>query len=195
MEPGPAQRFRDILADLSRIPDPAERALQAHELQEAAKASAAHLRAVLGESVVELRNRMSLAQIAQMLGVSVQRISQIATGKHGAARPRPTLIYAFRVLGDQPGHWHGEPGALPEGHYQTGRIDFNPGPDPSPYTGTTLEVRYGPVPDDGLPAYLQGYTTVNGMRIRATATVQAELFREPGLAWPSAGLARRASSS
>lgn len=26
-----------------------------------------------------------------------------------------------------------------------------------------------PLPDDGLPAYLQGYTTVNGMRIRATA--------------------------
>ena len=99
------------------------------------------------------------------------------------------------MLGDRPGHWHGEPGALPEGRYQTGQIDFNPGPNPSPYAGTTLEVRYGPVPDDGLPAYLQGYTTVNGMRIRATATVQGELFREPGLAWPSAGLARLASSS
>jgi hypothetical protein len=181
MELSPVQRFRDILADLGRIPDPAERAVQAHELQEAAKASAAHLRAVLGESVAELRNWMSLAQIAQMLGVSVQRTSQIATGKHGVARPRPTLIYAFRVLGDRPDHWHGEPGALPEGLYQTGQIDFNPGPNPSPYGGTTLEVRYGPVPDDGLPAYLQGYTTVNGMRIRATATVQGELFREPGL--------------
>lgn len=185
MEPSPAQRFRDILADLGQIPDPAERAVQAHELQEATKASAAHLRAVLGESVAELRNRKSLAQIAQMLGVSVQRTSQIATGKHGADRPRPTLIYAFRLVGDRPGRWHGEPGALPEGSYQTGRIDFNPGPNPSPYAGTTLEVRYGQVPDDGLPAYLQGYTTVNGMRIRATATVQGELFRDPGLA-PSA---------
>jgi hypothetical protein len=161
------------------------RSAQAHELQEAAKASAAYMRAVVGESVAELRNRMSLAQIAQILGVSVQRTSQIATGKHGAARPRPTLIYAFRVVGDRPGRWHGEPGALPEGRYQTGRIGFNPGPNPSPYAGTTLEVRYGPVPDDGLPAYLQGYTTVNGMRIRATATVQGEPFREPGLA-PSA---------
>jgi predicted XRE-type DNA-binding protein len=179
MEPSPAQRFRDILADLGRIPDPAERAVQAHELQEAAKASASHLRAVLGGSVAELRNRMSLAQIAEMLGVSVQRISQIATGKHGTARPRPNLIYAFQVLGER--RWHGEPSALPEGGYQSGRIDFNPGPNPSPYAGMTLEVRYGPVPDDGLPAYLQGYTTVNGIRMRATAAVQGELFREPGL--------------
>ena len=184
VEPSPAQRFRDILADLARIPDPAERAVQAHELQEAAKASAAHLRAVLGGSVAELRNRMSLAQVAELLGVSVQRTSQIATGKHGAARPRPSLIYAFRVLGERPGRWHGDPGALPEGGYQAGRIGFNPGPNPSPYAGSTLEVRYGPVPDDGLPAYLQGYTTVNGMRIRATASVQAELFREPGLGRP-----------
>jgi hypothetical protein len=37
-----------------------------------------------------------------------------------------------------------------------------------------------PVPDDG-PAYLQGYTTVNGMRIRATAIVQEELFRDPSI--------------
>ena len=132
MEPSPAQRFRDILADLGRIPDPAERAVQAHELQEAAKASASHLRAVLGGSVAELRNRMSLAQIAEMLGVSVQRTSQIATGKHGTARHRPSLIYAFRVLGNQLGGWHGEPGALPEGGYQSGRIDFNPGPNPTP---------------------------------------------------------------
>ena len=34
---------------------------------------------------------MGLAQIAELLGVSVQRISQIATGKHGTARPRPSL--------------------------------------------------------------------------------------------------------
>ncbi len=146
--------------------------------------STAHLRAVLGGSVAELRDWMSLAQIAEMLGVSVQRTSQIATGKHGAARPRPSLIYAFRILGERAERWHGEPGALPEGSYQAGRIDFNPGPNPSPYAGATLEVRYGPVPDDGLPAYLQGYTTVNGMRIRATAAVQGELFREPGLAPP-----------
>jgi hypothetical protein len=181
VELGPAERFREILTDLGQIPDPAERAVRAHELQEAAKAATAHLRAVLEGSVAELRDRMSLAQIAEMLGVSVQRTSQIATGKHGAARLRPSLIYAFRILDEQPKHWHGEPDALPKGSYQIGRINFNPGPNPSPYAGTTLEVRYGPVPDDRLPAYLQGYTTVNGTRIRATAAVQGELFREPDI--------------
>jgi transcriptional regulator with XRE-family HTH domain len=179
MKQTPAQRFREALADLGRVTNPAERAVQAHQLQEATRASAPHLRALVEAAVAELRSRMSLAEIAEMLGVSVQRISQIATGKHGAARPRPSLIYAFRVLGDRPGRWYGEPEALPEDSYQTSTIDFNPGPNPSPYAGSRLEVRYGPVPDDGLPAYLQGYTTVNGMRIRATAIVQGELFREP----------------
>jgi hypothetical protein len=116
-----------------------------------------------------------------MLGVSVQRTSQIATGKHGADRQRPSMIYAFRVLGERLGRWHGDPAALPEGSYQTGRIDFHPGSNPSPYADRALEVRYGPVPDDGLPAYLHGYTTVNGIRIRATAAIQGELFREPGI--------------
>ncbi len=165
-----------------------ERAIQGHELQEAMKASAAHVRAVVDEAVAELRGGMTLAQIAELLGVSVQRISQIATGKHGAARPRPSLIYAFRVLGEEPGRWHGEPGALPHGSYSTGTIDFNPGTNPSPFAGKTLELRYGPVPDDGLPSYLQGYTTVNGWRMRPTGIVQEELF--PG----SAQTHRRAGS-
>jgi len=180
VEQTPAQRFREALTDLGQVTDPAERAVQAHQLQEATRASAAHLRAIIEAAVAELRTRMSLAQIAELLGVSMQRISQIATGKHGTARPRPSLVYAFRVLDDQPGPWHGQPDALPKGSYETGTIDFNPGPNPSPYTGSTLEVRYGPVPDDGLPAYLHGYTTVNGMRIRPTAIIQEELFREPG---------------
>jgi hypothetical protein len=176
-----AQRFHEALADLSRITDPAERAVQAHQLQEATRASAAHLRAIVETSVVELRSGMSLAQTSELLGVSMQRISQIATGKHGTDRSRPSLIYSFRVVGDQPGPWHGQPEALPAGSYQTSTIDFNPGPNPSPYAGSTLEVRYGPVADDGLPAYLQGYTTVDGMRIRGTAIVQDELFNESGI--------------
>jgi hypothetical protein len=175
MEPTPAQRFRDALTALGTITDPGERAVRGHELQEAVKASAAWLRTVVDESVAELREGMTLAQIAEMLGVSVQRTSQIATGKHGTARPRPSLIYAFRVLDGPPGQWHGEPGALPEGGYATGTISFNPH-NPSPFAGRTLEVRYGPVPDDGLPAYLQGYTTVNGRSIRPTAAVQDLLF-------------------
>src|SRR5207249_4679232 len=109
MKQTPAQRFREALADLGRVTNPAERAVQAHQLQEATRASAPHLRALVEAAVAELRSRMSLAEIAEMLGVSVQRISQIATAKHGAARPRPSLIYAFRVLGYRPGRWYGEP--------------------------------------------------------------------------------------
>jgi hypothetical protein len=175
MEPAPAQQFADTLSALSRIADPAERAVRGHELQEAIKASTAWLRAVVDESVAELRGSMSLAQIAELLGVSVQRVSQIATGKHGAARPRPSLIYAFRMLDGLPGQWYGEPGALPEGNYATGTINFNPR-NPSPFAGRTLQVRYGPVPDDGLPSYLHGYTTVNGRSMRPTAAVQDLLF-------------------
>ena len=176
MEPTPAQQFRDALSALDRITDPAERALRGHELQEAVKASAVWLRGVVDGSVAELREGMSLAQIAEKLGVSVQRISQIATGTHGAARPRPSLIYAFRVVGDPASQWHGEPGALTQG-YGTGIITFRPhNLNPSPFAGKTLEVRYGPVPDDGLPAYLQGYTTVNGRSMRPTAIVQDLLF-------------------
>jgi transcriptional regulator with XRE-family HTH domain len=176
VEPTPTQRFREALTALGDITDPGERAVRGHELQEAVKASAAWLRTVVDESVAELREGMTLAQIAEMLGVSVQRTSQIATGKHGTARPRPSLIYAFRVLDSPPGQWHGEPGALPEGSYATGTINFSNPHNPSPFAGRTLEVRYGPVPDDGLPAYLQGYTTVNGRSIRPTAAVQDLLF-------------------
>lgn len=56
-------------------------------------------------------------------------------------------------------------------------LTFRPyNPDPSPFAGKTLEVRYGPVPDDGLSAYLQGYTRVNGRSMRPTAIVQDLLF-------------------
>ena len=185
MEPTPTQRFREALSALGGIADPGERAVRGHELQQAMKASAAHVRATVDEAVAELRSGMSLAQIAELLGVSVQRISQIAASKHGTARPWPSLIYAFRVLGGEPGPWHGEPKALPEGSFITGTIDFNPA-TPGPFSGKTLEVRYGPVADDGLPTYLQGYTTVNGRSMRATALVQDVLFGT-SLAgtWPS----------
>jgi transcriptional regulator with XRE-family HTH domain len=176
MEPTPAQQYRDALSTLDRITDPAERAVRGHELQEAVKASAIWLRGIVDGSVAELREAMSLAQIAERLGVSVQRISQIATGKHGAARPRPSLIYAFRVAGEPTGQWYGEPGALTKG-YGTGTVNFRPhSTNPSPFAGKILEVRYGPVPDDGLPAYLQSYTTVNGRNMRPTAIVQDLLF-------------------
>jgi hypothetical protein len=55
-------------------------------------------------------------------------------------RPPEAVIYAFRTA-DEPGApWHGPPDALPDGHYQTGTIDFNPAA-PRPYSGRALELR------------------------------------------------------
>ncbi len=58
---------------------------------------------------------------------------------------------------------------------RTGRIDFNPA-IPRPYSGRTLELRYGPVEAEVAPAYLRAYVLVNGRRIPATAAVQQKLF-------------------
>jgi hypothetical protein len=111
-----------------------------------------------------------------MLGVTVQRVSQMASGKHGTARPRPTLIYAFRIRDTSPpGSWQGEPDAL-KSDYGTAVIGFYPDSGNTAFAGHELEIRFGQVPDDRLPSFLQGYTTVNGIRMRPTAIVQDLLF-------------------
>ena len=90
--------------------------------------------------------------------------------------PGLTLIYAFRVHdADPPGSWHGEPNALNNG-YGTAVIGFYPNNGKTVLAGDELEIRYGQVPDDQLPSFLQGYTTVNGVRMRPTALVQDLLF-------------------
>jgi hypothetical protein len=77
---------------------------------------------------------------------------------------------------DEPGApWHGVPDALPAGQYQTGRIDFNPAA-PRPYSGRTLELRYGPADIPVMEPHLRAYALVNGRRIAPTAAVQVELF-------------------
>jgi hypothetical protein len=174
----PAQRYQDALNALSRITDPAERASEGHRLQEAIQASTQWLRGTVDQSVAELRDRhrRPLSEIAQSLGVTVQRVSQMASGKHGTARPGPTLIYAFRIHdAGPPGSWQGEPDALKSG-YGTAVIGFYPDRGNSEFAGHELEIRFGQVPDDRLPSFLQGYTTVNGVRMRPTAVVQDLLF-------------------
>ncbi|MGH3225208.1 MAG: hypothetical protein ACRDPY_42090 [Streptosporangiaceae bacterium] len=178
MKDTPVQRYQDALTALCRIADPADRAREGHRLQEAIQASTQWLRGTVDRSVAELRDqhRKPLHEIAQMLGVTVQRISQMANSKHGAARPGPTLIYAFRVRDtDPPGSWQGEPDALTSG-YGTAVIGFYPNGGNPVFVGHELDIRYGQVPDDRLPSFLQGYTTVNGVRMRPTALVQDLLF-------------------
>jgi transcriptional regulator with XRE-family HTH domain len=178
MKNTPVQRYQDALTALSRIADPAERAREGHRLQDAIAASTQWLRGTVDRSVAELRDqrRKPLHEIAQMLGVTVQRVSQMANGKHGAGHDGPTLIYAFRVCDTSPpGSWHGEPGALESG-YGAAVIPFYPDNGNTAFAGHELEIRYGQVADDRLPSFLQGYTTVNGVRMRPTAVVQDLLF-------------------
>ena len=85
------------------------------------------------------------------------------------------VIYAFREAGRADAPWHGDPDALPDGRFRTGSIDFNPAM-PRPFSGCTLELRYGPVAADIMPAYLRAYALVNGRRIAPTAAIQNELF-------------------
>jgi hypothetical protein len=85
------------------------------------------------------------------------------------------MIYAFRAADEKDAPWHGDHDALADGQFRTGRIDFNPAM-PRPYSGRTLELRYGPVEAEVAPSYLRAYAHVNGRRIPATAAVQQELF-------------------
>ena len=90
-------------------------------------------------------------------------------------RPPEAVIYAFRAA-DEPGApWHGAPGALPDGQYETGMIDFNPAAQ-RPYSGHRLDVRYGPADIPVMEPHLRAYALVNGRRVAPTATVQIELF-------------------
>lgn len=177
MKNTPAQRYQEALTALSRIADPAERAQEGHRLQEAIQASSQWLRGTVDRSVAEMRDhRKPLHEIAQMLGVTVQRVSQMANSKHGVGHDGPTLIYAFRVHDtNPPGSWQGEPEAVGSG-YGTAVIEFYPNSGNTVFAGHELEIRFGQVPDDRLPSFLQGYTTVNGVRMRPTALVQDLLF-------------------
>jgi hypothetical protein len=173
----PAEHLIAAVAALATIPDPAERAQRGHELQDAMKASAPRVRALTDAAVRQQRDAGApLAQIAAHLGLSVQRVSQMATGKHnGTVRPSPPLIYAFRIADEPDSPWIGPPDVLPTDNYETGFIDFAPAAVRNRFAGHRLEVRYGPVADDGLhPAH--AYTTVNGRRVRATAALQEFLL-------------------
>lgn len=163
----PAERLLDAVAALEAISDPKERAKQGHDLQEAMKATPARIRAATDTAVAELRETKSLTEVAELLGVGVKRVSQMATGKHGQGRRPPSLVYAARYLDDDTNTWHGEPDALPLDQTKTGTLDA---------AGRWLEVRYGPVTEQRPPSQYT-YVTVNGTRLRPTATIQ-HLFTE-----------------
>jgi hypothetical protein len=91
------------------------------------------------------------------------------------ARQPGVRIYAFRAADGKGAPWHGDPDALSAGQFETGQIDFNPAAQ-RPYSGRTLELRYGPADIPVMEPYLRAYALVNGRRIAVTEAVQIELF-------------------
>lgn len=90
MDQTPAGHFAAALSALDGIADPCERAVQGHELQRAMQAATPRIRATVDGAVAALRPGVTLAQIATLLGVSVQRAGQIATSRHHSAKPQRT---------------------------------------------------------------------------------------------------------
>lgn len=119
------------------------------------------------------RRGVSWREIAWRRGLgSAQRAQQ--RFQH-LTRRASFLIYAFRIAGLDTEPWHGEFDALPKGSYETGVINFMP-ERTGPYSGRTLEVRYGDIGDDGMEPYLRAYAMVNYRRIGLRADIQHELF-------------------
>jgi hypothetical protein len=124
--------------------------------------------------IARLRERgVSWREIAHHRGLQTAQAAQQRYER--LTRPPEAVIYAFRAA-DEPGApWHGAPDALPAGQYLTGTIDFNPAA-PRPYSGRTLELRYGPVGIPVMEPHLRAYALVNGRRVATSAAVQIALF-------------------
>ncbi|MGA9830000.1 MAG: hypothetical protein WBQ71_02670 [Trebonia sp.] len=124
--------------------------------------------------VAHLRERgVSWREIAHHRGL---QSAQAAKQRYERLARQPEIvIYAFRAADETGAPWHGAPDALPDGQYETGTIDFNPAA-PRPYSGRTLELRYGPAEFPVMDPHLRAYALVNSRRVAATADVQTELF-------------------
>lgn len=167
----PAERLLDAVTALEGISDPEERAKKGHDLQEAMKATPMRIRVATDTAVAELRETKSLAEVAELLGVGVKRVSQMATGKHGHGRQPPSLVYAARYL-DDVDTWYGDPDALPPDQVRTATVDA---------ANQRMEVRYGPV-IERTPPDQYTYITVNGTRLRLTAAIQHLFTEQPARA-------------
>jgi hypothetical protein len=126
--------------------------------------------------VALLRDRgVSWREIAYHRGLRSAQAAQQRYDRLRLSRAPETLIYAFRDVGTKDAPWHGDPDALPAGRFETGLLDFNPSM-PRPFSGRTLEMRYGPVEAEVMPSYLRAYALVAGRRFATTAAVQVDLF-------------------
>ncbi|MCX5589221.1 RNA polymerase subunit sigma-70 [Streptomyces erythrochromogenes] len=78
--------IRSVIADLAAIPDPADRARAVGTVLDAVPDLQAGLRAARQAAVIELRATQTLAEVADILGISVPRVSQIASGVSRSSR-------------------------------------------------------------------------------------------------------------
>ena len=89
-------------------------------------------------------------------------------------------VYAFRVFADANEPWYGEPDLLPSGIYETAVFAFEPGHNPSPFAGRTLEMRHGDLPAEDTAPHLRSFTQleVDGspQRVQVRADLAAVLF-------------------
>lgn len=81
-----AEAIRSVIANLAAIPDPADRARAVGAALDAVPDLQAELRATRQAAVIELRATRSLAEVAALLGISVPRVSQIASGVSRTAK-------------------------------------------------------------------------------------------------------------
>ncbi|MDT9692501.1 RNA polymerase subunit sigma-70 [Streptomyces sp. P9(2023)] len=72
--------IRAVIAELAANPDPTGRARAVGAVLDAVPQLQSELRSVRQAAVVEMRSTQSLAEVAAELGISVPRVSQIASG-------------------------------------------------------------------------------------------------------------------
>lgn len=150
----PEQHHRDALEALRRITDPEKRARAGLALQTAMRETTPDIRATIDGAVRTLRENLTLEQIGQRLGITNQRVSQMANGY------RRAVAFAFR---DESGAWHGRPDLVTD--HVDGTLTITPDASARGFAGQTVTIRYGEVKGD--PTLVGGEISMN------TATVTA----------------------
>jgi len=110
-----------------------------------------------------------------------ERLARRSPAAHQAGTPdtmivEDTLVYAFRIAGEEDATWHGEPELMPAEPYETVPFSFVPDLPRPPFSGRTLEFRVGRVRAEVLPGHLRAYPLVGNRRIGMTAATQQALL-------------------
>ncbi|MFJ1567933.1 RNA polymerase subunit sigma-70 [Streptomyces erythrochromogenes] len=80
------EAIRSVIADLAAVPDPVDRARAGAVVLDAVPDLQAELRAARQAAVIELRATQTLAEVADILGNSVPRVSRTTSGVSRSSR-------------------------------------------------------------------------------------------------------------